>query len=653
MKDPEQASIIRPHLRRRLQQILIGSLSCILILTAYWLADGHELALARIASDPVHYILLGKMGLLVPFIAAAGCTLFLLALARGSRSISYLGFGALGANLILIIGAITQEAARLHSVAGSLKEGESILLYLDPMISIGIILLIITGLFNLKISLHGNAAFGINKPKAIHGKRAIHGQAQWMNMKEARNLFPSTGTIILGEAYRVDQDTIADCPFLTEDPTSWGKGGNAPLLAFDSSFGSTHGLAFAGSGGFKTTSLVIPTALTFDGSMIILDPSTEIAALTSKTRQVNGHHIHCLDPNKPDYGFNVLDWIGSNASSVQEDIASIAAWLMSERPGLSSGSDDFFRTSAEQLITALLADILLSPSRSELGEEPKPTLHLLRARLAKPEDALKEQLSDIHQTSPSRFVREMVAPYINLAQQTFSGIYATAAKETHWLSYERYASLVCGKSFTTQSLCNGHSTLYLNLDLSALENHPGLARLIIGACLKSAYNRQGQMPKRCLFLLDEAARLGTMRILETARDVGRKYQISLILLFQSLGQIRQAYGGQDAISKWFESASWLSFAAINDLETARFLSDRCGTTTVETDQISRSYQSSSSGRTKSKQLSSRPLILPHEVTQMRKDEQIILTAGNPPLRCGRAIYFRRKAMRDMTVQGEN
>ena len=29
---------------------------------------------------------------------------------------------------------------------------------------------------------------------------------------------------------------------------------------------------------------------------------------------------------------------------------------------------------------------------------------------------------------------------------------------------------------------------------------------------------------------------------------------------------------------------------------------------------------------------------------MRGDEQIVFTAGNAPLRCGRAIWFRRKDM---------
>ena len=122
--------------------------------------------------------------------------------------------------------------------------------------------------------------------------------------------------------------------------------------------------------------------------------------------------------------------------------------------------------------------------------------------------------------------------------------------------------------------------------------------------------------------------------------------ISLLMLFQSIGQMREAYGGRDASSKWFESASWISFAAINDPETAEYISKRCGDTTVEVGQTSTSSRMNGTSRTRSKQLARRPLILPHEVMQMRTDEQIVFTAGNPPLRCGRAIYFRRKDMTD-------
>jgi len=30
--------------------------------------------------------------------------------------------------------------------------------------------------------------------------------------------------------------------------------------------------------------------------------------------------------------------------------------------------------------------------------------------------------------------------------------------------------------------------------------------------------------------------------------------------------------------------------------------------------------------------------------EMRMDEQMVFVAGHPPLRCGRALYFRRKDM---------
>ncbi|HET6197434.1 MAG TPA: type IV secretory system conjugative DNA transfer family protein, partial [Acetobacteraceae bacterium] len=45
-----------------------------------------------------------------------------------------------------------------------------------------------------------------------------------------------------------------------------------------------------------------------------------------------------------------------------------------------------------------------------------------------------------------------------------------------------------------------------------------------------------------LFLLDEVARLGYMGVLEQARDAGRKYGITLLLLYQSLGQLVGQWG---------------------------------------------------------------------------------------------------------------
>ena len=417
-------------------------------------------------------------------------------------------------------------------------------------------------------------------------------------------------------------------------------------LCFDASFGSSHGLVFAGSGGFKTTSVTVPTALKWGGSLVALDPSSEVAPMVIEHRRNAGRDVFILDPRDPSTGFNVLDWIGRFGGTREEDLVAVANWVVTDTGRQASIRDDFFRASALQLITALIADVCLS------GHTEKENQHLrqMRANLSEPEPKLRERLQAIYDNSASEFVKENVAPFIAMTPETFSGVYANAVKETHWLSYPNYAALVSGASFATNDIADGKTDIFVNLDLKALEAHPGLARTIIGALANAIYNRNGDVNGRTLFLLDEVARLGYLRILETARDAGRKYGISLVLLFQSIGQMREAYGGRDATSKWFESASWVSFAAINDPDTADYISRRCGNTTVEVDQLSRSSQMSGSSRTRSKQLTARPLILPEEVLLMRSDEQIIFTAGNAPLRCGRAIWFRRVDMKSIVAK---
>lgn len=602
---------------------------------------GSENWLASLGTSEAAYLFLGRLGLALPHALAGAVGLIFLFAAAGSAPIRYSGLGTLIGAFVIVAVATINEGGRLHSFADRVADG-TLLSYADPFTIGGAAIALSIGVFALRVALLGNTAFASPVPKRMAGKRAIHGAADWMNLTEAAKLFPNEGGIVVGERYRVDRDTVAGLPFKAGDHESWGSGGGKPLLCFAGDFGSGHAIAFAGSGGFKTTSVTIPTALQWTGGLVVLDPSNEVAPMVAAHRKSHNRQVHVIDPARTGTGFNALDWIGRFGGSKEEDIAAVASWMMTDNPRVDAARNDFFRGSAQQLVTAMIADVCLS------GHTPSSnqTLRQVRANLAEPEPKLRTRLQEIYDSSQSAFVCQNVAAFINMTPETFSGIYGAASKETHWLSYENYAALVSGTSFSTDELAAGKTDVFINLDLKTLENHPGLARVIIGALMNAIYNRNGDVEGRTLFLLDEVARLGFMRILETARDAGRKYGISLLLLFQSIGQMREAYGGRDASSKWFESASWISFAAVNDPDTAEYVSKRCGDTTVEVGQTSTSSRMNGASRTRSKQLSRRPLILPHEVMQMRTDEQIVFTAGNRPLRCGRAIYFRRKEMTD-------
>lgn len=622
-------------------RVLLAVVPAVMMLSTTLGMAGIEHWLAAFGKTGQMRMMLGRIGLGLPYATAGALGVIFLFAAAGAANIKAAGWGvAAGSAGVVLIGLIG-ETRRLIGISGSVPESQSALAYTDPATMLGACAALFAGIFALRVAIKGNAAFAAPAPRRIGGKRAVHGEADWMKMTEAARLFPDSGGVVIGEGYRVDRDTVAAMSFRAQERQSWGSGGRAPLLCFDGSFGSSHGVVFAGSGGYKTTSVTVPTALKWGSGLVVLDPSSEVAPMVIDHRRKAGRKVIVLDPADPSTGFNALDWIGRFGGTKEEDIVAVATWVMTDQPRQTSARDDFFRASALQLLTALIADVCLSGHT----EEKDQTLRQVRANLAEPEPKLRERLTQIYDQSESLFVKENVAPFIAMTPETFSGVYANAVKETHWLSYPNYAALVSGDSFATDEIAAGKTDIFIALDLKVLEAHPGLARVIIGSFLNAIYNRNGEVDGRTLFLLDEVARLGYLRILETARDAGRKYGISLTLIFQSIGQMRETYGGRDATSKWFESASWISFAAINDPDTADYISRRCGETTVEIDQLSRTTQMSGSSRSRSKQLSRRPLIMPHEVLRMRGDEQIVFTAGNPPLRCGRAIWFRREDMK--------
>ncbi|WP_336279642.1 Ti-type conjugative transfer system protein TraG [Bartonella sp. CB175] len=487
-------------------------------------------------------------------------------------------------------------------------------------------------------------AISPRKSNVKRSKKGIFGNASWMSLSDAAKIFPANGQIVVGERYRVDQDNVHNIPFSPSNKITWGKGGTTPLLTFNLDFGSTHMMFFAGSGGYKTTSTVIPTCLTYPGSIICLDPSTEVAPMVKFARKaMDNRNVIVLDPNSLlTKKFNVLDWLLDDKvprAQREANIVSFSKLLLTDKK-LDHSSSEYFSTQAHNLLTALLAHVIFSDEY----KDNERNLKTLRKILSQSETAVVDQLRTISETSPSPFVREMVGIFTEMAEQTFSGVYTTAAKDTQWLSLSNYADLVCGNDFTSSDIAKGNIDVFLNLPASILNSYPGIGRVIIGAFLNAMVMADGNYKKRVLFVLDEVDLLGYMNILEEARDRGRKYGISLMLFYQSSGQLVNHFGESGARS-WFESCSFVSYAAIKDLNTAKEISERCGQMTVEVTGLNKARGLSFARGSQNINYQQRALILPHEIIQdMRQDEQIILMQGQRPLRCGRAIYFRRKEM---------
>ncbi|MDE2239704.1 MAG: type IV secretory system conjugative DNA transfer family protein, partial [Rhodospirillales bacterium] len=186
-----------------------------------------------------------------------------------------------------------------------------------------------------------------------------HGRAAWMSIAAARERFPGVhpafGGIVVGEAYRVDQNKVAARRFDPEDPKTWGQGGQAPLLIDPCRDGPTHSLMIIGSGGYKTTTAV-STLLHWTGSAVILDPAGEVAPMLRDARKAMGQAVYELDP-RSGVGFNVLDWIDTASPLAATNIDSVVAWVCGDTKPAAK-KEDFFDSMARNVVRCFLAHIL-------------------------------------------------------------------------------------------------------------------------------------------------------------------------------------------------------------------------------------------------------------------------------------------------------
>jgi len=83
----------------------------------------------------------------------------------------------------------------------------------------------------------------------------------------------------------------------------------------------------------------------------------------------------------------------------------------------------------------------------------------------------------------------LLGPFINLTEDTFSGVFKEATNEIDWLKYDPYAALVSGSSFKAEEILTGQMDVFISVDLATLRAHPGIGRVIIGALHEVANSR--------------------------------------------------------------------------------------------------------------------------------------------------------------------
>ena len=141
---------------------------------------------------------------------------------------------------------------------------------------------------------------------------------------------------------------------------------------------------------------------------------------------------------------------------------------------------------------------------------------------------------------------------------------------------------------------------------------------------------------RCLFLIDEFGSIG--RLDDIPRDIATMSGsgVDMALIIQDLNQLKRQYG--DADGTILSNCRWKWFCAVDDLKTAKWLSETLGKETITTRttnySTSEGSNSSSEGESVHWGETGRSLLNPDEIMTMGNDVAIAL----PP--SGRPKYLR-------------
>ncbi|MCU4180416.1 type IV secretory system conjugative DNA transfer family protein [Bosea sp. BH3] len=302
--------------------------------------------------------------------------------------------------------------------------------------------------------------------------------------------------------------------------------------------GEGHLVTIAPTGAGKGVSAIIPTLLRFGGPIIVIDPKGENVMVTARRRRELGQQVIVIDPMGIT-GFtsdclNPLDAIQAFGAGDVDDTAALVSALFAEYV---DPRDAFWSNRAQDLIIGVILYVL--------ADEPQEQRHLGRVReivsaLAADTETVAQMLSNSSHPEAQMIGRSIRSP----AEQTMGGIVSFALDGLGFLRGGEVLESVASSTFDMAAVTSGEPlSIYLVLPPNKLESHGGLLRLWIGALMSALVRRRGKPPRPTLFMLDEAAQLGTLPQLRQAMTLMRGYGVQTWSFWQDVTQIQRLYAG--------------------------------------------------------------------------------------------------------------
>jgi type IV secretion system protein VirD4 len=448
-----------------------------------------------------------------------------------------------------------------------------------------------------------------------------------------------------------------------------------------------HVVLCAGSRAGKGRSCLVPTLLGYAGSVIALDPKGELANVTARARAKAGQRVCVVDPfgRTADHlaqlrvRFNPMAMLAPGSPSLVVDAGLIAdAIVVSEKSG---SSDPHWDDSARNLIEGVILhvatwpdyegrrtlvtvrDLLTRGTRIGDGEDQLDGMDGLDAEMQANAEYLAQQNAEEDDREEqqasvelSALIAAAAADFFDKPDNERGSVLSTARRHTKFLDYpqlrESLSPAPDEEQFALTDLKTAPEglTVYLCLPAGRMGTCNRWFRLFVNLAIE-AMEREERKPKiPVLAVLEEFHVLGHMQQIETAAALVAGFGMKLLIVLQDLTQLKRHY--RDGWETFVGNAGLCVFFGNSDMTTLKYISERCGQTTLIVDRGSEVTQKQrETGATgASWSLEVRDLLTPEEACRFlgRDDDeqrQLILRPGMSPAIIHRIKYDKHELFR--------
>ncbi|PHP64970.1 TRAG family protein [Zhengella mangrovi] len=416
-----------------------------------------------------------------------------------------------------------------------------------------------------------------------------------------------------------------------------------------------HCVTTAGTRGGKGRSVIVPTLLSYAGSVVVFDPKGELASITARYRaETLGQDVHVLDPFGVTTGpaarmrsrYNFLAPLSPDNPSLIEDTGLLSDGCVVPAEG---GKDPHWDESARNIIEGLIQHVVTFD-----GYRERRSLATVRDLLAfrdeviatggsaKPVNRLRAEMEA--NDALDGIVADAAEDFFSKPDDERGSVLSTARRHLKFLSYPAIRENVSGHDLDLADIKRKPTTVYLCLPAMRMGTCNRWVRLFINQTLAAFERERRRPPIPVLMILDEFAVLGHMKTVEDAAGQVAGFGVRLWPIIQDLGQLKTLY--RDRWQSFMANAGVLQFFANNDVTTLEWISKRLGTTSLivaNQSEVGDQDRTSTGRMGQNWSLQTRELMTLEEVGRFfaRDDpeqRQLVLIAGKDPIICQRIKY---------------